>query len=119
MVELKGILSRQRGLVRVDQPLPHEAEQSAADRSVRRRKVPYGAVPELLADDRCAFEDITLIRAEPVEARGQQRLDRWRHLRRITARTGYRCHLLDEKRVAPCCRSDPRLQFIRDRAAKD
>src|SRR5439155_27134530 len=103
MVEVKGIFSRQRGLVRVDQPLPHEAEQSAADRNVGRRKVPYGAVPELLADDRGAFADITLVRAEPVEAHGQQRLDRWRHLRRIIIGTGYRWHLLGEMRAAPRC----------------
>src|SRR5438093_9212138 len=114
MVELERILSRQRGLVRVDQSLPHEVEESAADRSVGRREVPYGAVPEFLADDRCAFEEITLVGAEPIDARGEQRLNRRRHLRLITVGTDYRCHLLDEEGVAPRCGADPGLHVIRN-----
>src|ERR671935_2247340 len=100
MVKLKGILSAQRGLVGVDQPLPHEVEQNAAHRNGGRREVPYGAVPELLADDRCALEDITLVVSEPVDARGEQGLDCRRHLRLITVCTDYRCHLLDEQGIS-------------------
>jgi hypothetical protein len=64
---------------RSDQLLPHQALKRRADLLARVGQLSDRARPEFLSDHRGAFEDRAFVGLEPVEPRGEQRLDRRRH----------------------------------------
>ena len=111
VVEAKAVVAGVAGAVGPDELLPHEREQDRAD---------AGPVPVLeQRGDRAAMEQAPLHRRplegaafvglEPVDARGEERVDRRRHLvlagPRIVGQ--HREHLLDEERVALGRLDDP------------
>ena len=78
--EAKGILVAQCRAIRNDQLLPGQCLEVAADVSplLLRRERGYGSPPEDSPDDRRALDNGPLFALEPVEARGEERVDRRR-----------------------------------------
>ncbi len=84
-----------------DQLLADERRQASS-----RRSLPVGSdcgerIPlELQPDERRALEHLALVVRQLVETRGEQRVDRRRQLRGLTAFRECRQELLDEQRIA-------------------
>ncbi len=116
MVEAEAVVAGKERAVGAYELLAPERQQRAADpRS--------GGVIEQLADraaveeaalDRAALDDGALLRLEPVDARGEERLDRRRHRVGLGVVAEVREQLLDEERVPFRGRDDPLAQLRRE-----
>ena len=114
VAEAEAVVSRQRRPVGSDQLLADERQQVRADRGSLGlgQQRSDGAAVEEPPFDRAALDHGALRLAEPVDARGEQRLQRRRHLELAVLALGpHGDELLDEERV-PLGRVDdplPRL----------
>src|SRR5205814_2120214 len=82
VAEAEAVVAEERRCLRAHELLADEREQGRSDRAALAVRGELGdrTAPELLADDGGALEHRSLERLEPVEARGEERLDRRRQL---------------------------------------
>ena len=107
VAEAVAVVAGDLSAVGTEELAPHECCEPGRDLSLLGRKRLHTAAVEDLALDRAALEDATLGLVELVEAGGEQRLQRRRHLDfRVLGR--HRQHLGDEERVAGRSVCDPR-----------
>ena len=101
MTEAERVLSGEQRSVRTDQLLAHERGQLAREPRLFRRERLDDTLVEHLTFDGAALQHGPLGPLELVEARGDQRLKRRRHLDlAVAGRLHHRHHLLHEERVA-------------------
>ena len=113
--EAERVVARDHRRARPDELLPHETEQVAVRPGPLRRQRLDGRPVEHLALDRASLERASLRRRQPVDARGEERLDRRRNGDCLQALSrGHREHLFDEQWVALGRVEDPRAQLGRD-----
>src|SRR4051812_602161 len=111
MAEAERLLAGHVCWVRADQFLAHERGEHALDLRWRLRVAQrqYRRGVEHLPLDGAALEQVTLFGSQPLDARGEQSLDRRRHVE-LALLARERDHLLQEERVPrarldqPCLR---------------
>ena len=79
--EAEGVVAREDGAARPHELAAHEPLQARRHLGalLGRRELRDRVAPELVADDGCVLEEALLVKAERVEARGDECLYRLRH----------------------------------------
>ena len=103
VAEAERLVAREERSMRPDQLPADERLEVDVDGGTRRlgRRIEHRSAPELLADHRRALEHCPLLRVQPIEACGEQRLNGRRHgelaLRAVLAQ--HPEHLFEEERI--------------------
>ena len=134
--EPERVLADQQGAVGPDQIAPDQAHQRAAHVGdpIAVEHGGQGAEVELLAGDGCPLDHCSLVGAQAIQTRGQQRLDRRRDGHAAQVAGGdpsiafeheqavvdqHREHLLDEQRSPFGGFEDPNASLVRKRGASE
>ena len=119
MLEPEAVVAREQGAAGANEFLADECHQVAAYPRARRLRHELGerAAVERAPLDRRTFDHRSLLRLEPIDPRGEQRLNgRRNHELPVAALRAHREQLLDEERVAFRRLDDARPLVLRQRS---